>query len=766
MPKPAPDARSNGGQDDVERRPLHEFAEQSYLDYSMFVVLDRALPHIADGLKPVQRRIVYAMSELGLHAAAKPKKSARTIGDVIGKFHPHGENACYEAMVLMAQDFSYRYPFIEGQGNWGAVDDPRSFAAMRYTEARLRPYAALLLSELAQGTVDWQANFDDTLQEPALLPARVPNVLLNGSTGIAVGMATDIPSHNLREVAAACELLLQRPGATIAELCERLPAPDLPTGAEIVTPRAELLRIYQTGQGVVRQRARWEREPGKVVITALPFQVTSRRIMEQIVAQMEARKLPMLADLRDESDYQSPTRLVLFPSSRRVDVESLMLHLFATTELECVCRVNLNMIGLDGKPQVKDLKQLLAEWLSFRVDTVRRRLRHRHEQVRNRLQFCHALRIVYANLEQVIRILRQAPAPGEALQKKLKLDARQAEAVLNLPLRRLAKLEEKKIEQEIGELEREQRALEQSLGSDRRLRTLVRRQLRQDAELHGDARRSPLVERAASKALQEDKSAPVEALTVVLSRNAWIRAARGHELKVSAFRYHSGDGLLQAIRMRSDQRIVFLDFTGRAYTLPAEALPSARGHGEPLSSHLNPPDGVRFCGMLAGTDESPWLLASSSGYGFAARLKALCGRNRGGKAVLRLAEGSRALQPVLLSLNADARLAVLSTSGRLLLFGAEELPELASGKGVKLMQIPPKQRALGVEQVQGCVCLERKEALLIQAGERRMTLQPVDQERYQGKRGQRGMLLPRGFRRVQGLWPASLSEPGVFDLCS
>ncbi|HEY7841114.1 MAG TPA: DNA topoisomerase IV subunit A, partial [Gammaproteobacteria bacterium] len=575
-----------------ERRPLHEFTEKAYLDYSMYVILDRALPHIADGLKPVQRRIVYAMSELGLRSTAKFKKSARTVGDVIGKFHPHGDSACYEAMVLMAQDFSYRYPLVDGQGNWGSTDDPKSFAAMRYTESRLTPYADLLLAEVGQGTVEWAPNFDGTLEEPRLLPARLPNVLLNGTTGIAVGMATDIPPHNLREVVDACVLLLDSPGSTLGEICKCVRGPDFPTSGEIITPRKEILALYQTGMGSIRQRARWESEDGNIVITALPYQTSGSRILEEIAGQMQAKRLPMLDDLRDESDHENPTRLVLVPRSSRVDHEELMSHLFATTDLERSYRVNLNMIGLNGRPQVKDLKSLLQEWLKFRLETVRKRLQHRLEQVEARIHILDGLMIAYLNLDEVIRIIRREDEPAPVLRKRFKLSEIQVEAILDLRLRKLAKLEEQKIRGELDELKAERKSLRQVLDSRARLKTLVKKELAADAEQYGDKRRSPLVEREEAKQIEETELIPTEPVTAVLSAKGWIRAAKGHEVDAEALGYKAGDEFRHAARGRSNQQAVLIDSTGRCYSIAAHSLPSARGLGEPASGWVTPPDGA------------------------------------------------------------------------------------------------------------------------------------------------------------------------------
>ncbi len=731
-----------------ERMPLARFTERAYLDYSMYVILDRALPHIGDGLKPVQRRIVYAMSELGLKASAKFKKSARTVGDVIGKFHPHGDAACYEAMVLMAQPFAYRYPLIDGQGNWGTADDPKSFAAMRYTESRLTPYAELLLSELGQGTVDWQPNFDGTLEEPKVLPARLPNILLNGTTGIAVGMATDIPPHNLREVASACIRLLEAPKSTVEELCEHIPAPDFPTEAEIISSREELRAIYRSGSGSLRMRARYELEEGCIVITALPYQVSGGRVLEQIAAQMQAKKLPMLEDLRDESDHENPTRLVLVPRSRRVDVEQLMSHLFATTELERSYRVNLNLIGLDGRPQVKDLKSLLAEWLQFRTRTVRRRLEHRLAKVQERLHQLDGLLVAFLNLDEVIRIIRSEDEPKPVLISRFALSEVQADYILDTRLRQLARLEEMKIRAEQEALQQEQAELERTLGSPRRLRTLIRKEIQQDAEEYGDERRSPLVEREAARPLSEAELIPSDPVTVILSEKGWIRLAKGHEVDPEGLNYRSGDAFLAAAAGRSNQQVVLLDSTGRSYSLPAHTLPSARGFGEPLSGRLNPPDGALFRAVMLGPPEQLWLLASDAGYGFIAALEDLHARSKSGKTLLSLPPEAEVLQPSPVADFDTDEVAVLSNEGRLLVFPLSQLARLPRGKGLKLLSIPPARASAREEYLIGAVVLPRGARLRLQAGQRHMTLKPADLEAYRGERGRRGTLLPRGLRKV------------------
>ncbi len=735
----------------VEQLPLKVFTEKAYLDYSMYVIMDRALPHIGDGLKPVQRRIVYAMSELGLKATAKYKKSARTVGDVLGKFHPHGDSACYEAMVLMAQPFSYRYPLIDGQGNWGAQDDPKSFAAMRYTESRLAKYAELLLAEVGQGTVDWEPNFDATLEEPSVLPARVPNLLLNGTTGIAVGMATDIPPHNLREVVAACVHLLEAPKATLEDLGQFVQGPDFPSEAEIITPRADLLKMYAKGGGSVRARAVWEKEDGAVVITALPHQVSGSKVLEQIAAQMQAKKLPMVEDLRDESDHENPTRLVIVPRSNRIDLQAVMAHLFATTDLERSYRVNMNIIGLDGRPQVKDLRSLLSEWLVFRTDTVRRRLEHRLQKVKRRLHLLDGLLIAFLNLDEVIHIIRTEDEPKAVLMRRFDLSEEQTDYILDTKLRQLARLEEMKIRAEQEELAAERDRLEKILGSKQRLKTLVKKELLADAEEYGDDRRSPIVEREAAQALDETALISADPVTIVLSEKGWIRAAKGHEVDAAALNYKAGDAFRAAAAGRSNQLVVFLDSTGRSYSIPAHTLPSARGQGEPLTGRVNPPDGAQFVDVLAGRPDDRYLLASDAGYGFITRLENMFAKNKGGKALLNLPRGARVLPVSPVTDVVTDSIAAVTTEGRLLVIPLRELPEMAKGKGNKIIGIPAARVLDREEFVVGLAVVPAGESLTILSGKRHLTLKAKDLEHYAGERGRRGAKLPRGFQRVDGM---------------
>lgn len=740
--------------DGIEGVSLKQYAEKAYLDYSMYVILDRALPHIGDGLKPVQRRIVYAMSELGLKASAKFKKSARTVGDVIGKFHPHGDSAAYEAMVLMAQDFSYRYPLVDGQGNWGSADDPKSFAAMRYTESRLTAYADVLLGELGQGTVDWMPNFDGTLEEPELLPAQVPNVLLNGTTGIAVGMATDIPPHNLREVVTAAIRLLEAPKTTLAEICEIVKGPDFPTSAEIITPADEIVRMYATGRGALRMRATWQVEQGDIVIDALPHQTSGSRILEQIAAQMQAKKLPMVADLRDESDHENPTRLVVVPRSNRVDREALMSHLFASTDLERSYRVNLNMIGIDGRPGVRTLDEILHQWLKFRRETVRRRLSYRLERVERRLHILEGYLVAYLNIDEVIHIIRTEDKPKPALMERFGITDVQAEAILELKLRNLAKLEEMKIRGEQDELEKERDWLQKTLGSDARMKTLMKKELTAIAEKYGDDRRSPLAERSEARAFSELELMSADPITVVLSEKGWIRAAKGHEVDPSSLSYKSGDRFKLAARGRSNQSAIIIDSTGRAYSVATHNLPSARGQGEPLTGRINPPSGAGFDGLLMGDGGQRCLLASDAGYGFLTTLADLQSKNRSGKAALSLPAGARVVSPVLVS-EAHKWVAAVSNEGRLLLFPIDELPSLTRGKGNKILAIPSARVKEREEFVVAVAVLDDDGALTVWAGKRHLTLKRGELDHYRGERGRRGNKLPRGFQRVERMEASS-----------
>ena len=733
-----------------ESRSLSSYAEQAYLDYSMYVILDRALPHIGDGLKPVQRRIVYAMSELGLKASAKYKKSARTVGDVIGKFHPHGDSAAYEAMVLMAQPFSYRYPLVDGQGNWGSPDDPKSFAAMRYTESKLSKYADVLLSELGQGTANWRSNFDATLEEPEILPARVPNVLLNGTTGIAVGMATDIPPHNLNEVVGACLHLLDHPKATVPELMGFISAPDFPTDAEIITPQSDILNTYETGRGSVKMRAIWGKEDGDVIVTALPFQASGSKILEQIAAQMRNKKLPMVEDLRDESDHENPTRLVITPRSNRVDITALMDHLFATTDLERSYRINLNIIGVDGKPAVMNLRRILKDWLSFRIDVTRRRLDYRLQKVEKRLHLLDGLLVAFLNIDEVIHIIRTEDEPKPALIARFGLSDTQAEYILDTKLRQLARLEEVKIRAEQDELAREKAELELLLGSDARLKTLVKNELKATAEEFGDERRSPLNERGEAQAFNEKDLMTAEPITAVLSDKGWVRAAKGHEIDPTSLSYKSGDKFLSAAKGKSNQNVFLQDTTGRFYALPGHTLPSARGQGEPATGRLKMPAGALFTDVLMGADEQKILLGTDAGYGFVAKIGNLFTKNKAGKAVVSIPKGGRILSPKAVN-DANAMIAAVSNEGRMLVFPISELPELARGKGNKIINIPSSRLQSREEHVVDYGIIPAGGSLLVHSGKRYLVMKEKDLDHYRGERGRRGHKLPRGFQKVDKL---------------
>jgi len=729
---------------ETERLPLRVFAEKAYLDYSMYVVLDRALPHVGDGLKPVQRRIVYAMSELGILATAKHRKSALTVGDVIGKFHPHGDTACYEAMVTMAQPFAYRYPLVDGQGNWGSPDDPKSFAAYRYTESRLTPYAQALLSEIGQGTVDWLPTFDGSREEPRLLPARTPNILVNGTTGIAVGMATDIPPHNLRELMSACLHLLKHPKASVEELMEHVPGPDYPTGSEIVSDPAELKKIYETGYGQVRARARWERdEDGNIVVTHVPHQVSPTDLQKAIAEQITSKKLPLLTDIRDESDHENPTRVVLIVRSNRVDAEALMAHLYATTDLEKSHRVNLNMIGLDGRPRVKNLREILVEWLQFRVATVRRRLEHRLAKVNERLHILDALLIAFLNIDEVIRIIRYEENPKAELMRRFELSEIQADAILDLRLRHLQKLEEIKIRGEQAELAAERASLEELLASDNKLKKLVGQELADDAKKYGDPRRCPIVARPAAQALEAAEILPSEPITVVLSKAGWIRSAKGHGIDAAGLSYKTGDEFLCAVEGRSNQLLILLDSRGRSYSLNPRELPSARSQGEPVTTKLDLQDGATVIGLMVGEAGDKFVLGGGDGYGFVAKLDDLQARNRAGKAAINLELPP--FVPISTRDSAGDRLALATAEGRLLVFPVSELPEMAKGKGNKLIALK------GEDRIVAAAVLPAGSPLEVLSRKRTLTLKRGDLEHYAGSRASRGNHLPRGYTQVDGL---------------
>ena len=731
----------------LEQQSLSQFSEKAYLDYSMYVILDRALPHIGDGLKPVQRRIIYAMSELGLSSAAKYKKSARTVGDVIGKFHPHGDTAAYEAMVLLSQSFSTRYPLIDGQGNWGSIDDPKSFAAMRYTECRLSPYAKSLLEELGQGTVDWNSNFDGTLLEPSVLPARLPNLILNGATGIAVGMATDIPPHNINEVVNACIKILDEPKVTVEDLYKIIPGPDFPTKAEIISPEEDLREIYKSGRGSVKMRATYELENGEITITALPHQTSSSKILEQIALQMEGKKLPMIVDLRDESDEENPTRLILVPKSNRVDKDAVMNHLFATTDLEKNYRVNMNHIGLNGKPQTRDIKLVLKEWLNFRSQTVTRRLQYRLDWVLDRLHILDGLLIIYLNLDEVINIIRNEEEPKKVLQKKFKLSVIQVDAILEIRLRQLAKLEEIKIKEEKGNLDSERKDLEKILGSKARLKTLIKKELKDDLEIYGDERNSPIVAREEASAFDETELISSDPVTIVLSERGWVRAAKGHDIDPESLNYREGDSFFTSATSRNNLNAVFFDSKGKSYTLACHSLPSARGQGEPLSGRLNIDSGETFMGVVSGNSDEKIVLSTSSGYGFIALIGDLQTKNKSGKAAIKVQEKAKVLLPGLIKDEQDV-LAAITNQGRMLVFPYTELPQLSRGKGNKIIGIPKSNFESGEEFLQEIAVIGNDRELKLISGKRHFTIKFKDLENFFGARGRRGNFLPKGFRKV------------------
>ena len=729
---------------------IQEFAEKAYLEYSMYAILDRALPHIGDGLKPVQRRIVYAMSELGLSAGSKPKKSARTVGDVIGKFHPHGDSACYEAMVLMAQEFSYRYPLIDGQGNWGSTDDPKSFAAMRYTESRLTRYAKALLAELGQGTTQWQANFDATLSEPVVLPARLPNVLLNGGAGIAVGMSTDIPPHNLNEVVDACVHLLEHPKATVEDLCQHVLGPDYPTGAEIISAAEDIRNLYETGTGSIRMRAEYEVENRNIVITSLPHQVSGAKVLEQIAQQIQAKKLPLVQNLRDDSDYENPVRIVITPRSHRTDTETLMSHLFATTDLERNYRVNLNMIGTDGRPRIKNLRELLKEWLNYRTQTVKARLQWRLDKVDTRLHILDGLLTVYLDLDEVIRIIREEEDVKRKLMKAFGLSEEQVEAILNVRLRNLAKLEEEKLKSEQQVLKEERGELQSLLKSSRRLKTLIKKELCEDAGEFGDPRRSTLIERAASNPLDESALIPAERVTVVLSQKGWIRAAKGVDVDVHSLNYRTGDAYQAHVVGKSNQLVLFVDLEGRCYALPAHSLPSARSQGEPLSGHFKTPDGAQFAGLMMGTEEDLFLMASSAGYGFVCKFSDMTARSRSGKAVLSVPQGAMALAPVRVRDAEHDRVVAISSQGRMLVIPVAELPVLSKGRGKKVIDVR-HGKSDKEESMCAVAVVKDAESITLHAGQRIKKMGRQEIDTYAGARAKRGTLLSKGYRSINAI---------------
>ena len=739
-------------QNGIERQSVGEYSERAYLDYSMYVILDRALPFIGDGLKPVQRRIIYAMSELGLKSTAKFKKSARTVGDVLGKFHPHGDSACYEAMVLMAQPFSYRYPFIDGQGNWGAPDDPKSFAAMRYTESKLSPYADLLLAEINKGTVSWTDNFDGTIQEPLQLPAQVPNLLLNGTSGIAVGMATDVPPHNLLEVIAACIQLLEKPSTELDELMQIIPAPDYPTDAYIVSSKEDLRQMYETGNGSVKMRAGYIKEDGEIVIESLPYQTSGAKVITQIAAQMRNKKLPLVEDLRDESDHENPTRLVIVPRSNRVDCEQLMLHLFATTDLEKNYRVNMNVIGLNGKPQVKPLIPLLKEWLEFRMQVVVNRLQSRLDKILDRLHILDGLLIAYLNIDEVIAIIRREEKPKPVLIEQFKISEIQAEAILELKLRHLAKLEEVKIKSEADELGKERKSIELLLSSETRLKTYIKKELRVILEEFGDKRRCQIISDVSSaQAFNDQDMIPAENVTVVLSEKGWVKAAKGHEIDSSSLNYKSGDTYLKDAKGRSNQMAFFIDSTGRSYSIQANSLPSARGQGEPLTGKLTPPLGAEFIDVVMGKDEQAVILSSDAGYGFVSTLGNLNSKTKSGKHLITLSKQARANRLAIVEDVDNHYVAVATNRARLLIFPISELPHLSKGKGNKLIQIANKDFIDREEFVIGVCAIKDNQKLKVQYGKKHKKYSFEELVNFVSHRARKGLILPGVFKKVDSI---------------
>ena len=735
---------SNINYEGIEQMPLRTFTEKAYLNYSMYVIMDRALPFIGDGLKPVQRRIVYAMSELGLNAAAKFKKSARTVGDVLGKFHPHGDSACYEAMVLMAQPFSYRYPLVDGQGNWGAPDDPKSFAAMRYTESRLSKISEILLTELGQGTVDFQPNFDGTLEEPQYLPARLPHILLNGTTGIAVGMATDIPPHNINEVADAAVLLLDNPKAGLDDVLNIIQGPDFPTEAEIISPKDDIRKMYETGRGSIKMRATWHKEDGEIIISALPHQSSPSKIIAQIAEQMTAKKLPMVEDIRDEADYENPVRIVLVPRSNRVDTDALMAHLFATTDLEKSYRVNMNMIGLDHKPAVKGLLQVLTEWLTFRRTTVTRRLQHRLDKVLARLHILDGLMIAFLNIDEVIEIIRTEDEPKQVLMARFNLSDEQAEAILNLRLRHLAKLEEHQLQAEKDKLKEERSNLELILGSERRLNTLIKKEIQEDAKKYASPRMSQLVEREEAKAISESEMTPAEPVTVILSEMGWVRCAKGHDIDPAGLSYKAGDKYLAHACGKSNQPVIFIDSTGRSYALDPLSLPSARSQGEPLTGKLTLPAGATIEQVIMEPEKQELLMASDAGYGFICKFEDLIARNKAGKALISLPENAKVLKPETLSESASLLVSITS-AGRMLIFPVRDLPALSKGKGNKIISIPAVNAKARSELLVKLFLISEQASLEFHSGKRKITLKPEDLQKFRAERGRKGSQLPRGL---------------------
>ncbi len=737
-------------QEQINSISLKKYAEESYLNYAMYVILDRALPNIGDGLKPVQRRILYAMSELGLDAGSKYKKSARTVGDVIGKFHPHGDGAAYEAMVLMAQNFSFKYPLVDGQGNWGSQDDPKSFAAMRYTESKLTKFANLLISELKSGTVDWQPNFDGSLLEPVIFPSKLPSILLNGTSGIAVGMATDIPSHNINEVIDATVFLLENPKSGLGDLLKIIKGPDFSNNAPIVVSNEELEEIYSSGRGGFKAQAQWAQEKNQIIINALPYQASGSKILEQIADQMMKKKIPMIVDLSDEGDHKEPVRLVITLKSNRVNAEDVMNHLFASTDLQKSYRVNMNLISLNGGPKVFSLVELIKEWLVFRKDTVIRKLEHRLDQVNDRLHILEGLLIVYLDLDKVIKIIRESDEPKKDIIKAFKLSEIQANAILEIRLRQLAKLEQAKLEQERDVLVTEQSEIEKVLKSKTRLKTLIKNELIEIKEDFGEERKSPIKENTAAKVFSEEETIVTEPITIVLSAAGWIRSAKGHDIDPSSLSYRGEDSLQDFSRGKSNQIAVFLDSNGKAYSLPSHSLPSARGMGDPISGRVSADSGIKFISTLIGNDEDKYMIMNTAGYGYISEFKNMVSNKKSGRAFMKIPNDAELLRAIHVRED-HLYIAAVSNIGRLLIFKIDELPVLGKGKGNKIINIPTAKFVAKEELMSHAQLISPTSSLRIESGKRFLTLKLKDLENYISSRAKRGNMLPQGYRKVDNM---------------
>ena len=738
-------------QEQITSISLKQYAEESYLNYAMYVILDRALPNIGDGLKPVQRRILYAMSELGLDAGSKYKKSARTVGDVIGKFHPHGDGAAYEAMVLMAQNFSFKYPFVDGQGNWGSQDDPKSFAAMRYTESKLTKFADLLISELKSGTVDWQPNFDGSLLEPIIFPAKLPSILLNGTSGIAVGMATDIPSHNINEVIDSTIYILENPKAELEDILKIIKGPDFSNNSPIIASKEDLKEIYSTGKGGFKIQAQWAQEKNQIVINALPYQASGSKIIEQIADQMMKKKIPMVVDLVDEGDHKEPIRLVITLKSNRVNAEDVMNHLFASTDLQKSYRTNMNLISLKGGPRVFPLVNLLKEWLVFRKDTVTRKLEHRLDQVNDRLHILEGLLIVYLDLDKVIKIIRESDEPKKDIIKAFALSEIQANSILEIKLRQLAKLEQARLEKERDTLVAEQDEIEKILNSKTMLKTLIKKELTEIKENFGDERKSPIIENSDAKVFSEEETLVTEPITIVLSGAGWIRSAKGHEIDPVSLSYRGDDILQDFSRGKSNQMCVFLDSNGKAYSLPSHSLPSARGMGDPITGRVSADSGVKFVSSLIGNDDDKYMIMNTAGYGYISEFKNMVSNKKSGRAFMKIPNNADLLKAIRVR-DDHVYIAAISNIGRLLIFKIDELPMLAKGKGNKIINIPTAKFVAKEEFMAHAQLISLSSSLRIdRVGKGSLTLKLKDLENYISSRAKRGNMLPQGYRKVIGM---------------